>query len=167
MKNKKLIGIALLLIICGVSIYFISRNTEENIAQEKPTIKLQKKMNTRKTSKVEVVQEKNKNTHKREVASTPASSVKWKSALLNNLNKSLASISATATVKPMGAANLRVGNKLRPVQHVLVSVNKGKGNVSSYEAFVNPKTGTILRTWNQTRFENQVPITMTLKPFRP
>ena len=44
MKNKKLLGIALLFIICGVSIYFISRNTEENIAQEKPTIKLKKKM---------------------------------------------------------------------------------------------------------------------------
>ena len=38
------------------------------------------------------------------------------------------------------------GKKEKEVVHVHVSIDAGKGNVSSYEAYVNPTSGSILKT---------------------
>ena len=169
MKKKNIFGIVLLLAVCGISIYFIRMGSQES-SVAKSTQTQPKKVLTNQEPALQIkkvakktVSTKSEPAAQRTIASTSA----WKKELLSNLNRKLDTINAVATVKNMGSANLRVGNKDREVQHVLISVDKGKGNISSYEAFVNPTTGNVLRTWNQTRFENQAPVTMVLKSFRP
>ncbi|MBC74634.1 MAG: hypothetical protein CME64_01320 [Halobacteriovoraceae bacterium] len=104
----------------------------------------------------------------RNVASIPApKKQKWRKGLDANLKKHLSAIGAKASVKKLGRRTLPSGSKHKEVLHVLVSIDAGKGNISSYEAYVNPESGSILKTWNQTRFENKKPMKLSLKPFRP
>lgn len=105
---------------------------------------------------------------KRDVASIkPKITPQWEKGLNERLNKNLAAIGAKAAISPLGKIKLPSGKKEKEVVHVHVSIDAGKGNVSSYEAYVNPTSGSILKTWNQTRFENQKPVVLNLKPFTP
>lgn len=90
----------------------------------------------------------------------------WRQRLAANLNSALSPLKAEASVKELGQKRIKKGNKNLDAQHVLISIEKTNGMRSSYEALVHPKTGSMLHTWNQTRYEIRTPPTLRLKPLK-
>ena len=109
---------------------------------------------------------------KRAIASLPPMNpsnkkAPWRRRLNRSLSRKVKLLGAKVSVKALGAAKIKMGASTEKVERVLVSMDRGKGNVSSYEAYVNPKTGRILKTWNHTRFENKEPLAIQGRAFRP
>lgn len=90
----------------------------------------------------------------------------WKEKLKTRLKKSLASLGLEPKIKELGSRSIMRGNKSVSAEHVMVSIDKGKGYVSTYEALVDPDSGRVLQTWNKTRFEGKARRKLTLSPLR-
>ena len=97
------------------------------------------------------------------VKSEPA---KWEKTMSARLERKLASIGASSKVKALGPREIKKGDKKILAEHVMVSIDRGQGAVSSYEALVDPKTGRVLQTWNRTHFEGAKPLALTMRALK-
>lgn len=97
------------------------------------------------------------------VKSEPA---KWEKSMSSRLERKLASIGASSKVKALGPREIKKGDKKILAEHVMVSIDRGQGAVSSYEALVDPKTGRVLQTWNRTHFEGAKPLALTMRALK-
>ncbi|MEX0797927.1 MAG: hypothetical protein WD025_00685 [Bacteriovoracaceae bacterium] len=194
--NKKLVCLLLFFSVLAAGTWFISKNGKYKLAlrsksaptsiqkdedgKEKTRISPQNKFAdekdklANKKSKEEKKQdkeEKNQATasNSRGVASVPKGKDKknWSANLSRRLTNQLKAYQAKPKIKSLGSSKIKIQSSFQDVEHVLISIDKGNGNVSSYEAYIHPKTGSVLRTWNQTRFEFREPLALKLKPFRP
>lgn len=166
-KNSKIYGTGLFIICLGVYIGVFNGDNYKIIDKNQVTFEF-----TPVELEPEVLSEKKKfekeNTGKtnRVPASVPPQVLlpEWQTKLQERLTHTLRSWDAKAEVKSLGSRTFKSGTDSIGAEHVLVSIDQGDGNVSSYEAYVHPKTGAILKTWNQTRFENKKALRIKARP---
>lgn len=182
-KNWILLSLALC-VSCGLGYYFAFEKQPENKSAKRSVDKTESTPNVaaknkeQNEPKLAASEDHSTNATGRSAASIPDSlskaeprkkerpDKKWKRVLSSRLTRQLATLGVKPVIKPLGKRIIQKGYKEISAEHVMISMDKGKGQVSSYEALVNPKTGSILHTWNQTQFEHAKPLLLKVRPLR-
>lgn len=161
-KNSKIVSIAVFTLCLGVYIGVFNGDDYKIIDKNQLSFEFEPNKVDPKIAKAHAGMEKSSPASSktgRAPASVPRPVLlpEWQTKLQERLTHSLRNWDAKAEVKSLGPRTFKNGGDTIGAEHVLVSIDQGDGNVSSYEAYVHPKTGAILKTWNQTRFENKKP----------
>jgi hypothetical protein len=61
--------------------------------------------------------------------------------------------SSTFSIEPVKSAVFVKHQIGRYVEHVIIEIKKPDGLVSSFDAYIDSQSGTIVQTWNRTKFE--------------
>lgn len=85
---------------------------------------------------------------------------KWQETLKDNLLKNLEE-GVELDIQVMQATTYMKNQKSFAAQKVLIKMNSAQGHETSYHALVDARTGSIINTWNHTRFEIRQPLSLT------
>ncbi len=186
MKNKKVLysTLCLLLVIWG-TIFLIrhpessktknhTNNNEEKAHKEHKTVKIlpQKKIVKRTISSIK----KNSNNNPTEQSDKETRKVigggnfqlinkvnpKWKSLAQKNI-KNVWFGQNEIQIKEISKAIIIKHGIGRNVEHVKVSLINNKGLPASFDAYIDSENGTIINSWNKTRYELRTPLKINSK----
>ena len=98
---------------------------------------------------------------KEDIAKYPPSNKRvsdWKQKFLNTLKVQNSDIAMNAVKIKHKRSIIKKENKTsRNLEHIVVRLKLANGNPFSYEALVDSETGTMIRSWNKTRYERREP----------
>ena len=85
----------------------------------------------------------------------------WESKFSTSFQKSLVGVQAGSfQVKKQRSIIKKVNKSSRIFKHVIVRYRNALGNPYSFEALIDAETGSMVQSWNRTRYEKRLPIAL-------